>query len=96
MRRNSMRSETGRAVSAVGGFGVYGLLAAAVLSSWLTSGCGSGGGEDNPQLPDVVIIPQSLLVDVGAQVVLDGSETTMPRPTTTTRSSFSGAPSTRP
>ncbi len=48
------------------------------LASGMSAGCGSSGGDDNPQLPDVVIIPETLLVDVGARVNLDGSETTDP------------------
>jgi len=55
-----------------------GLAAAALLSAWLAGACGSSGGENNPDLPVVVIIPENLLVDVGQRVQLDGSESTDP------------------
>lgn len=54
------------------------LAAPLALAFVLSGGCGSGGSQSNPDLPDVVIDPVSQFVDVGARYFLDGSGSTDP------------------
>ncbi len=54
------------------------LAALAVTGALVAGGCGSGGSQKNPPLPDVVIRAVAQFVDVGQRYELDGSESTDP------------------
>ncbi|MBI5505863.1 MAG: hypothetical protein HY899_13790 [Deltaproteobacteria bacterium] len=54
------------------------IAALAVAGALAAGGCGSGGSQDNPPLPDVVIRAVAQFLDVGQRYQLDGSDSTDP------------------